>query len=165
MLGVMPLLENFLVPHELELIYSTIRESMAFRRDREQQIFGWSSALLVAVISALLLTEIDPAAMISSQKGRIAGTILVMLIAIGSCLWQQKQRQLLCGRQKHAAQIMNELGLFDIASTKDDGPVLPPEWKKWGTRNNTLWTQIKQPSKIQFTAILGFAATAVVWLR
>jgi len=158
-------LGDLLLKPELELIYSTIRESIGFRREREQQIFGWSSALLVAVISALLLTEIDPNAMISKPSGKIAGSVLVSLIAIGSFIWQQKQRKLLCDRQKHAAQIMDELGLFDINGSKNDAPILPAKWKTWGTRNNSFLTQIMQPSKILFTALLGIAAIVVVWIR
>ena len=150
---------------ELEVIYSTVRESIGFRRDREQQIFGWSSALLVAVISALLLTEIDPNAMLATSKGKIVGTVLVSLIAIGSCFWQQKQRRLLCDRQKHAAKLMEEMGLFDLDGQKHAGPILPAKWKDWGTRNNTFQSQVTQPSKILFTALLGITAIVVIWIR
>ncbi len=155
----------YLMQQKLELVYATVRESIGFRRDREQQIFGWSSALLVAVISALLLTGIDPNALISSTRGKIAGTVLVGLIVTGSIFWQQKQRDLLCGRQKHAAKIMDELGLFDLSGEKSGESIIPAEWKGWGSRNNTLWTQMKQPSKILFTVLLGVAAVIVVWIR
>ena len=77
---------------------------------------------------------------------------------------QQKQRKLLCDRQKHAVKLMDELGLFDLDCQKHDGPILPVEWKGWGTRNNTFVSQITQPSKILFTGVLGVAAIAVVWL-
>ena len=148
---------------KLELVYSTVRESINYRRGREEQIFAWSAALLVAIPSALMFSEVSPSALIATIYGKVLASALVVFAMIGSCKWQLKQRKLLCGSQVLAAGIMDEMELYDIKSRNAETSVVPTSWRTWGTRNNSFWTQLFQPSKIQCTMILGIFALVVVW--
>lgn len=148
---------------KLEVIYQTIRESIAYRRSREGQIFAWSAAVLVAVTTALLCADIPSTALISTDFGKIMATLLVMFVALGSCAGQLKQRKLLCESQSRAAKVMDAMGLFETRTQDTKAPLLPSAWRTWGSRNAPFETLLFQPSKLSCTVILGTTAIIVIW--
>lgn len=145
----------------LNLIYATVRESINYRRSREQQIFAWSATLLAALTSALLLSDVPDRAPIAGLYGRLLASLLVLFVSAGSCRWQLKQRKLLCDSQSRAAKLQIELGLFDI-KRNDGEPILPEKWKHWGSPNDSFWSLLTQPSKIQCTVLLGLFASLAI---
>ena len=147
---------------QLNVTCSTVRESVSYGRGREEQVFAWSAALLVAIPIALMFTDVSHSALIATVYGKVLATALVLFATIGSCKWQLKQRKLLCASQALAARIMDETELYDVKSRSSETSVVPASWRQWGSQNNSFWTQLFQPSKMQCTVILGFFAIVVI---
>ncbi|MCK5214473.1 MAG: hypothetical protein KAR05_03890 [Candidatus Omnitrophica bacterium] len=150
---------------QLGLIHTTIREELQFRRSREQQIFTWSSTILIAITGAMLLSKAQPIIPITTLFGKSIGILMVLLVSFGSASWQMKQRKLLAEAEVVICKTMIEMGLFDIASASGKENVLPEKWKRWGKHCKTWKEQLTQPSKILCTIFLGIVAALSVAVR
>ena len=98
-------------PNETKLteMHKIVREELTYRRSRQQQIFTWSSAILVAIIAAMLVS--NPDSLVMTCQGKSLAIVLAMGISLASAYWQMKQRLLLSSLQKVISRIMTELGL------------------------------------------------------
>ncbi len=150
---------------KLELIHSFTREELQFRRSREQQIFTWSSTILVAVTGAMLLSKVQPIIPITTLLGKTIGVFMVLTVSFGSASWQMKQRKLLAEVERVICSAMIEMGLFDIELESGGGNVLPERWKNWGNHCMTWKEQLTQPSKILGTILLGIVAALSIAVR
>lgn len=150
---------------KLKLIYSAARDEIGYRRQRDQQIFGWSSAILVAITSTLLLSEVKAGSPISSIQGKAVATAMLMLVTLGSAIWQMKQKRLLAEVQRVVSRAMDQMGVLDLKLYSDGSPISPTKWKEWGDRSHSWLYHFFNPGKIQTTCLLGLAAVVTVWLR
>ena len=151
----------------LELIYDSHVSSISYRRSREQQIFTWSSAVFLAVISALIFREPKDGSFVESCFGQITISILAVLLVISSWFWQSKQRRYLYSSQKEKVRVQKEMGFFDSISKIDGKLMVPEDWQKNGENSAGFWKRIfdvKNFGKLHITLILGILAGSLPWL-
>jgi len=146
-------------------MHKIVREELSYRRSRQQQIFTWSSAILVAIIAAMLISNSN--SLVITIQGKLIAIILVTMISLVSSNWQMKQRKLLTDLQIVVTRIMKELGYFSLSQTSDNKSVLPSSWENWGQNYSSLKSQLKinHPTKILVTIMLGIAAIFAILLR
>lgn len=159
----------YLVPdselERLKALNSIAREEISYRRNREQHIFAWSSAILVSVVTAILVAEFKAGSLLSTVGGKAIATALIILLSFGSARWQMKQKRLLAEVQRVSSSVMNRMGLLDFKQVGNHDPITADKWKKWGDRKHTWEHHIKHPGKILTTCLLGIAAVVTLWAR
>lgn len=148
----------------LDSAYVDQRAELSYRRAREGEVFLWSSAVLLAIIGALLVARPEHRALL--RAGYFAGagvaSAVVLFISGASVLWQHKQRVHAALNQRVLARIADERGLFKPI---DERPALfTTGWRDWGSRSVAFSAQLKEPSRILATLLLGFAALVSVVL-
>lgn len=148
---------------KLTEMYSIVREELTYRRSRQQQILTWSSAILVTINAAMLVSSSN--ALVLSTQGKLLAIVLVSIISLFSAFWQMKQRKLLSNLQTVVSKIMKELGYFGINQSSKSESVLPKSWESWGQNFNTWESQITHPTKILVTLLLGIAATFSILIK
>lgn len=146
--------------HELLLhLYEAQLKQLEYRRARENEIFNWSSAILVGFIgAALLLTSDKRGLLLQTGVGAGLAAAAMAIVTVFSIKWQLKQRCFLAETQKVIASIESALGLFEEPYR------LPSHWKGWGEKNVTFRERVLKPSKIMATMLLGALAVAAAIL-
>jgi uncharacterized membrane protein len=140
-------------------LYEAQLKQLEYRRARENEIFNWSSAILVGFIGAALLLTSDKRGLLLQTwfgAGLAAGAMLI--VTTFSVMWQLKQRYFLAETQKVIVSLEQSLGLFDAPYA------LPAHWKEWGEKNVTFRDRVRKPSKIAATVLLGVLAVAAAIL-
>jgi hypothetical protein len=135
--------------------YEVQLQQLAYRRARENDIFTWSSTILLGFIgTALLFTGEDRVVLLQRWPGAILAASAMVVVTWFSVLWQLKQRYFLGETQRVIVIIERALGLFDQQRL-----TLPKHWQTWGSRNAGFAERVRKPSKITATILLGALAT------
>jgi hypothetical protein len=147
-------------------LYNEQREELSYRRHREFQIFSWSTTILIAITGAFLLSDPKKGFLTSSGLfGSITASVVVVALTAFSINWQLNQRKCSAAHQRVIVKLDELLGCFNTNVFAYHFQIYPDEWKNWGHKNINLWEQlIKNPTKINATALLGLAAFASIWL-
>lgn len=87
--------------------------------------------------------------------------VLASLIAVGIALfsvkWQMDQRRIWAEQAKVPAEIAVRLLCFESGALNGPEPLYPDIWRKWASANTTWKEQMRKPSKILVTFLLGLA--------
>jgi len=137
-------------------LYETQLHQLAYRRARENEVFTWSSTILVGFIAAaLLFTGEQRVVLLQQWPGAILASGVMAMVTWFSVLWQLKQRYFLSETQRVIVNIERELGFFDHTRS-----MLPRHWETWGSRNAAFGERVRKPSKITATILLGALAAS-----
>lgn len=138
----------------LTVLHGDARLELAHRRKREVQVFLWSSVIMLAFVSAVLLAPSKPVLFtLPRNGGSLLASILFIGLAVFSISWQHKQRRKAEIAVKALLSILEKLGAFEV---------YPDEWKPKGERHDGAGGL--GPSKILATALLGVLGILVAWL-
>jgi len=130
------------------------RCEMEFRRGREQSIFAWSSAILVALTGWALVSRFEGTGLARvDERGVWFAVAGAFVFALCSVFWQLRQRDLMRQHQQILADTAVQLGWFDLKRVNGK-PLLPDAWKNWGSRTGIAAVGLK----VWATAGLGFLA-------
>jgi hypothetical protein len=144
---------------QLRQMYDDQRAELGFRRAREQQIFTWSSAALLAIIGGLLaFSDVSASLARLGLAGEIIAALLVAALAIYSAMWQRKQRTLMRRHQWVLAQLAVKRGWFSRLDAAEKNPLFPADWKRWGSSDGAG----PLGGKFWATIVLGLVAVGVV---
>lgn len=129
---------------------------LSFRRSRENEIFNWSSTILIAFIGvALLFTDETRAVLLREWFGACIAAAVMILVTRFSIKWQMKQRDYLAKTQQILVNIERALGFYEHPKV-----AYPEEWMDWGKKDVELSERLfNKPTKITATAALGVVAT------
>ena len=127
-------------------------------------MFAWSSGLLVALVTAFLLSAKggDPFLHYGSP-GRWVASITVCMLAGFSALWQNHQREYRRGHQRVLSRISSRLGAFE-PDIDGGSPLYPCEWRSWGHEEEMKGAPWRRPSKFYATILLGAVALLGIWV-
>jgi hypothetical protein len=142
-------------------------EELNHRREREEQMFAWSTAVFLAVIGGLLVAELPEDSFLRSwgKTGRAIACAVILVFTYFSVWWQRRQRIIASGHKRVLARVQAELGCFTKPEKSDS--LYPAAWKEWGTEDqswNRLLARPHKPSKVLVTILFGVVAAAVIWL-
>ncbi len=137
-------------------MYDAQHAQLAYRRARENEIFTWSSTILIGFVgAALLFTGEDRVVLLERWEGASVAAAVMAVVTLFSIKWQMKQRDYLAETQRTVVRLEQALGLFDHPKFE-----APPHWAEWGTKNITFRERVFKPSKIAATVLLGLLAVA-----
>jgi len=135
----------------LSRVYEAQRAEIEYRRNRENEIFSWSSTILIGFVgAAALFTREKAAVLLQTWPGALLLATLMAIVTTLSTAWQLKQRKFLADAQKTMVEVEKAMGFYANSSFQ-----APSQWSAWGTRNVTLRDRIFHPSKILATVLLG----------
>jgi hypothetical protein len=148
-------------PDDLLLrMYEAQIEQLSYRRARENEVFTWSSTILVGFIAAaLLFTSKSEVVLLKTWAGAILAAIMMTAVTVFSVLWQLKQRYFLSETQRVIVSMQRALGFF--AQQRFE---VPKHWQEWGTKNVAFGERIRTPSKVTATIFLGTLAVMAALL-
>jgi hypothetical protein len=138
----------------LKEIYQDQRAEVAFRRDREQQIFTWSTNIQLALLGGLFLLSSRDGLVLSLHRRDVMCMAMgvVVILTYYSARWQLHQRKLLRDNQKILANIADLRGWFGRGG-------LRKEWREWGARPQSSVGS----HKAVVTVLFGFLGIIAVW--
>lgn len=142
----------------LRHMYEAQCKELEFRRGRQNEAFRLGTAVFAAVIGAtLFVSGGDQPLFERSYVASMLVSVVLVGVIVFSLKWQMKQRRYAGENQKALVKIQLAMGYFDGRAA------FPEEWNEWGTRYQTLGSQLKQPSKELATLCLGIASILSVW--
>jgi len=161
----------------LKFFYSQSQNEIKFLRERQDKIFIWSSNLFVLIIGALLIIDSSKELIWSSLGwgGRIVASIGVLVIAIFSVRWQQRNR----AWQEENKTVVNRIALllhcFDEDYYQTNGSIGPENeslfQKRWDVKDaeyrkksKNFWEKILPINYVSITYLLSILVILLMWL-
>lgn len=138
------------------------RNELNHRRAREMQVFGWSSAILVALIGLLLFsTGTGPSFKETyGTPGKALVTALIAGIGCFSSLWQTRQRKQADIAKTAVTNIVVAMGAFGNESNN----LYPTEWNPQTRRKDSAAKNRLLSNKVLATIGLSIVGVVGVWL-
>lgn len=135
-------------------MYAAQAAEIEYRRKRENDVFTWSSSILIGFVGATaLFTDEKASVLLQTPLGAALVSTIMALVTLFSVLWQFKQRKFLAANQQMLVEIEKALHFYDGQTRYPEG------WRAYGTRSSKVSDRVLKPSKILATLILGFIAT------
>lgn len=146
------------------------RAEVRSRHEREQNVFSWSSNILLVLIGALLIVKPSEGAVWLAYGvwGKTIASMTVLVLVWFSIRWQNRNRR---WQRENGAVIQRidrllhyyDKGFFDSA---EETAILPEHWwtDHYPTDTLTLAKRLTSTTFPAATAILGFLAIVMVWV-
>ena len=143
-------------------IYDDQRCELKFRRDREQQIFTWSTNIQLTIIGGLFIGASKDGLLSNLRRPGFLtiGVLAIVAFTAYSVRWQLRQRGYMRSNQRILAKVAIKRGWFQTKMTEDGESILPARWKLWGHSESL----VAGSGKLFITAFLGMIACCAALL-
>jgi hypothetical protein len=165
-------MDNLSKTEKLDLLlhlHKHVKEEVDFLRKRQDQIFNWTSGILMGLIGALLIIEPSKHPVWGAQLGsKLVVSAALLVFITFSVVWQQRTRRW-HGENGQVILKMEQLmhcydeGYFDPAG---ETVLFPSRWNKPPEAEIPGFKKrLFAANYVSATILIGMLAIAMVWVR